>query len=98
MNWILIVLVILIVLIIMKFKEFRHKFGFLAIALIALFLVWSVWHVYIENKVSLGNLEGVVGAAKIYFSWLGSLFGNFAKVSTYAVKQDWGINVTNFTG
>jgi len=46
----------------------------------------------------LGNLEGVVGAAKIYFSWLGSLFGNFAKVSTYAVKQDWGINVTNFTG
>ena len=98
MNWILIVLVVLILLIIMKFKEFRHKFGFLAIAILFLFLVLSVWHVYAENKFNLNTLDGLVGAAKIYFSWLGSLFSSFVKVSSYAIKQDWGINASNFTG
>ncbi|MFH1801769.1 MAG: hypothetical protein ABH804_02990 [archaeon] len=78
--------------IIIEMKRFRHKI--LAIFLIALILFsyLSFTAVFRERNIDYKSLNGVTEATKIYFSWLGSVFGNIKSITTNAVKMDWGAN------
>jgi len=95
MSWVIIAIIVIAALFLLKFKETRHKLGFFVVLAIILFLVLGASHVYSKNKVDLTSFDGVMGAGKMYFSWLGQVFGNIGKVSSYVVKQDWGINESN---
>ena len=83
-----------------KFKEFRHKFGLIVVIVLVLFLVASFGQLYVSNDLNLTSFDGIVKAGKVYFGWLGNAADNLFKVSTYAVKQDWGAaaNAVNATG
>jgi len=96
--WLIIVVVVIFLLIAFKFKEVRHKFGLVAISIIIIFLLLSVTSIYKTNKDDLKTFDGVSKVLKLYFSWLGNLFKNTGKVTTFAIHQDWGLNMTNNTG
>jgi len=93
MNWWLIVLVVLVLLVLLKFKEFRHRFGLIAIIVLVLFMVASFGQLYASHNLDLTSFDGIVNAGKVYFGWLGNAGSNVLKLSTYAVKQDWGVTI-----
>ena len=68
-------------------------FATLLIALI-LFGYFSFTISFKDRTVDLKTVEGLMSASKIYFSWLGSVFGNLKSITTYAVKKDWNGNET----
>ncbi|MFA5953138.1 MAG: hypothetical protein WC812_00950 [Candidatus Pacearchaeota archaeon] len=93
-----VVLAILIVgiWVVIEAKRMKHKL--FAIFLIVLILVTyiSFASVLRNNNVDLKTSGGIVTAGKLYFSWLGGIFGNLKSVTNYAVKQDWKVlNETN---
>lgn len=95
-GWIIVISAVLFVLLVaFKFKEIRHKFSLILIALVLLFLIFSFMQVYNTNKADLKTFDGVVSVGKLYFAWLGSIFANIGKTSSFVVHQDWGLNVTN---
>ena len=97
MNWWIISILAFIVIVLFKANEIKHRIGLLAITFLLIFLALSVYQVYTTNTLNLTNFDGIVGAGKIYFNWLGSLFHNAKKVSVFAIQQDWGVNVSNLT-
>lgn len=97
MMWWLIIVGVLLLLLLFKFKEIRHKIGLTFVIVLLVFLVVSFGQLYASNDLDLTTFDGVMKAGKVYTSWLSSAIGNIAKVSTYAVKQDWGMN-SSITG
>ena len=95
--WILLILVFVVLMVLFKFKEIRHQIGLVVIAMLLLFLVFSVYSVYSKHKVDLSTFDGAIEAGKIYVTWLGGVGHNIAKVTGYAVHQDWGFNSNNST-
>ena len=87
----LFVIAILIVAIwvVIEIKRFRHKvFAIFLIALI-LFTYLSFTVVIKKHDVDLKTVPGMIDASKLYFSWLGSVFGNLKSITTSAIKMDW---------
>ena len=95
---ILIGAILVFLLLAFKFKEIRHKFTLVIIAIVLIFFAFSFIQVYKSNNANLATFDGVITLGKLYFAWLGNLFGNVGKLSAYAIHQDWGLNVTNSTG
>jgi len=96
---IIVAVLILLVWTIVEFKRMRHKF--FALFLIGLILFVAItFSVAIKGKsVEFKTAKGVENAFNIYVAWLGSAFGNFKTVTTYAVKMDWsGSNQTSSKG
>lgn len=98
-GWIILVGAVLVVLLLaFKFKEIRHKFFLIIIALVLLFLVFSFAQVYSLHKADLTTFDGIVSVGKLYFLWLGNMFSNLGKATSFVIHQDWGLNITNSTG
>lgn len=93
--WVLLILVFIVLLVLFKFKEIRHQFGLVIVTFLLIFLAFSVYSVYSTHKVNFSTFDGVVEAGKIYVTWLGGVGHNIAKVTGYAVNQEWGFNNTN---
>ncbi len=75
--------------IVIETKRMKHKiFAILLIALI-LFTYLSFTHVVKKHEVDVTTAGGIFDAGKLYFSWLGSIFGNFKSITTNAIKMDW---------
>ncbi len=82
---------------IIEFKRLKHK-------LFAFFLIGLILFTYISFTVSLKghdvdftSVSGVLEAGKLYFAWMGGVFGNFKSITAYAFKQDWKKVDTNIT-
>ena len=78
--------------VIVELKRFRHK-------VFAVFLIALIIFSYISFNVMFNNrnldfksISGITEAGKIYFSWLGSVFGNLKTVTMNAIKMDWKDN------
>lgn len=96
MNIILIVLAfIVIAFFLLKFTDFKHRFRFFLVTGLLIFFFLSFAYVFLTNKLDLTSLAGWMHAVKIYFSWFSTFTGNIIKISGFAVKQDWGVNLTN---
>lgn len=78
-----------------KFQSFYGKVFNFVVVVALLFGALSIGYVYFKADPDLGNFDGVVQFVRLYFSWLGSLFGNAQSVTGFAVQQDWGGNLTN---
>lgn len=78
-----------------EMKRMRHKvFAIFIIALI-LFSYISFTVVLKDSNVELKTIPGMIDAGKLYFAWIGSMFGNMKSITTYAVKMDWKGNETD---
>ncbi len=87
-----IAILIIAIWVIIEIKRFRHK-------LFAIFLIALILFVYISftftirgQDVDFKTFPGLMKATKLYFSWLGSAFGNLKSITTNAVRMDWRVN------
>lgn len=75
-------------------KRVRHKiFAIFLIGLI-LFLYFSISSVFNGKELDIKDTSGVMDAAKIYFSWLGSFFSNLKSLTADVINMDWKGNST----
>lgn len=95
---ILIAIAAIAIFLVMKFKETRHKMGFVILFVLLLFFGLSIWKLYSSNNLDLTSYDGLIDAGRVYFSWLGSVFHNAVKISSYTTKLDWSINSTENSG
>ena len=72
-----------------EFKRFKHK-------LLAIFLILLIIFTYVSFLVTLKgkdinfrSIDGIKEAGTLYFSWLGSVFGNLRTITTNAIRMDW---------
>jgi glucan phosphoethanolaminetransferase (alkaline phosphatase superfamily) len=82
-------ILVALVWIVIEFKRFRHK-------LLAVFLIVLIIFTYVSFLVTLKgkdidfkSVDGLKEAGTLYFSWLGSVFGNIKSITTNAIKMDW---------
>jgi formate/nitrite transporter FocA (FNT family) len=75
--------------IILEFKRMRHKMFAIFLIVLILFTYFSFTHIVKQNNVKLDTASGIFAATKLYFSWLGSLFGNVKSITANAIKMDW---------
>jgi hypothetical protein len=81
--------IIILIWILFEVKRARHKiFAMFLIALI-LFSYFSFTFVIKKNDVDIKSSSGMAEAGRLYFSWLGSLFGNLRTITANAIKMDW---------
>ncbi len=96
LSVILFVIAILVIAIwfLFGFKRMKHKL--LAVFLIALvlFSFLSFNTVFKGKEISLNNMSDLGNIAKVYFSWLGNIFGNIKTITGNAVEMDWKGNET----
>lgn len=86
---------IIVIWIVIEVKRMKHKiFAIFLIALI-LFLYISSTFVFKGHDINFKTVSGMTTATKLYFSWLGSIFGNMKSITTSAVKMDWKGNSTS---
>ena len=67
--------------IIIEMQRFKHK-------LLAIFLISLIILSYVTT------IPGIINGIKIYFSWLGTLFGNLKTITTNVIGLDWSANQT----
>lgn len=81
----------------LEFKRMKHKVFALFLIGLVLFIFFSAVFVFNGKEVDYKTGPGVMSATKVYFSWLGSVFGNFKTITTNAIKMDWKGNEGNST-
>ena len=94
------ILVILIVTIwvIIEVKRFKHKLLAIFLIGLVLFSYFSFSVVIKQHKdINFSTPSGMLRASELYFSWLGSLFGNIKQVTTNAIHMNWSGETTNST-
>ncbi len=95
MNWWVIGFLVVLGLFLFRAKEIKHRIGLIIISFLLIFLALSLYQIYSFNSVDLSTFDGVISAGKLYVSWLGTVFNSAKEVTSYAVHQDWALNVTN---
>jgi len=84
--------------ILIEMKRLRHKTFAIFLITLILFTYFSFTYVAKKNDVQLGSVSGLLNGGKLYFSWLGSLFGNVKSITGYATDLDWKTNETKGGG
>ena len=80
--------------VLIEIRRLRHKLlGIFLIALI-LFSYISASIIFKEQDIDFKTIPGVMIATKLYFSWLGSVFGNLKTITSKTIEMDWGSNKT----
>ena len=71
------------------FRRVRHKFFSHFLIILLIFMAFTFTLSIRGHDVDFKTAGGVLNAGKVYLSWLGSAFGNFKAVTSYAIKMDW---------
>ncbi|MBI2632683.1 hypothetical protein HYW75_06780 [Candidatus Pacearchaeota archaeon] len=95
--WMLIVLIVIIVIVVLKVVNKKQSAAVKLTVILFLFLMATVGYVIVTKDVNLTSPDGIVYAGKVYVNWLGNIFKNIGKVSSFAINQNWAINSTNIT-
>ncbi len=90
----IIAILIVAVFVIFKLKGFQHKFVTIFLIILILFSFFSFYLAFNGKDVSIKNLSDVEKIAKLYFSWMGSVFNNMKILTTQAIKMNWQTNKT----
>ncbi len=80
--------------IIVEIKRMRHKIFAIFLIALVLFLYISSTFVFKGHDIDFKTFSGISTATNLYFSWLGSIFGNIKSITTSAIKMDWKGNAT----
>ena len=75
-----------------ELKRLKHKlFAIFLIVLILLAYV-SLAYTFKGQVINFKTVDGWKTASKVYFSFLGTVFGNLKTMTSHAVKMDWKAN------
>jgi len=92
-------MLIVVIWVLIEFKRVRHKVFALFLIGLVLFLYLSVSFVFKDKDFDFRTVEGITDASGVYFSWLGSIFGNLKTITINAVKMNWdNLEADNSTG
>jgi hypothetical protein len=73
----------------------KHKVFLIVIIMILLFFYTTGSSILAAQNVNWRSLSGVEKGVKVYFSWLGGVFGNLRVITANAIRMDWASkNVT----
>lgn len=75
-----------------ELRRFKHKLWAMLIIALLLFAYISFTLTLKGKDVDYKSIPGLMQAGKIYFSWLGGVFGNMKSITGHAIKMDWGVN------
>ncbi|MEK6926730.1 MAG: hypothetical protein AABW50_05635 [Nanoarchaeota archaeon] len=90
----IVIALIILIWVFIEIKRFRHKFFAVFLVILILFTYLSFTLVLKGKNVDWKSPSGMVEASKLYFSWLGSLFGNAKSITSHAISLDWKGNET----
>jgi len=93
-TFIVIAVLIISIWVIIEIKRLKHKL--FAIFLIGLILLGYFSFIYSTRgqDIDFKTVPGMIKASKLYFSFIGSAFGNMKLITINAIKMDWGTNKT----
>ena len=87
-------LLIIAIWIIIEIRRFRHKIFAIFLIILILFLYTSVFSVFNGKDINLSMVSGIVDAGKVYFSWIGSIFGDLKTITSNVLNLNWSQNFT----
>jgi len=80
--------------VVIEVKRMRHKvFAIVLIALVLLSYI-SATVIFKDQEIDFTTTTGLMKAGKIYFTFLGSVFGNLRVLVANAIKMNWKGNQT----
>jgi len=79
------------------FKRIKHKLLSIFLIALVLFSFFSFNIVFKGKEISMNSISDLGKIFKIYFSWLGNIFGNMKTITGQAVEMDWQGNQTGKT-
>ena len=80
--------------VLIEVKRLRHKVFALFLIALLIFSYISFSLVIKGRNIDFASVGGLTTATKLYFSWLGSVFGNMKSLTTNAIRMDWKGNET----
>jgi len=75
-----------------ELRRFKHKLWAMLIILLLLFAYVSFTLTLKGKDIDFKSVPGLIQAGKIYFLWLGGIFGNMKSITGNAINMDWGVN------
>jgi hypothetical protein len=103
-TWLVFAAIILIIYFIFRaikkasvFSFVRHNFFYFFLFLFLAIFVISAVNIHSTYSFDFKTWDGWKGLFKVYLSWFSQMIGNMARITGYAVHQDW-ITVNNSTG
>ena len=88
-TFIILAVVVVAIWLVIEAKRLRHKVVAIVLIFLIVFTYISFAVVIKNNEIDLKTTSGWISAGKLYFNWLGGIFGNVKSITTYAFKQDW---------
>ena len=88
-TFIIIAVLVVGIWLIIEAKRLKHKVVAIVLIMLIIFTYVSFTVVIKNNEIDLKTTSGWTSASKLYFSWLGGIFGNVKSITAYAFKQDW---------
>jgi len=75
-----------------ELKRVRHKLWAIFLIALILFGYISFTVVLKDKNIDYHSFSGLMGAGKLYLSWVGSILGNLKTITANAIRMDWGTN------
>lgn len=95
--WVIIAFIIGSVIAIIKIANEKQAIAIKVLLVGFVFFLVTAGYVYIKYDVDLSNFSDIAAATKIYFSWLGQIWGNVKGIGGHVIDQQWTINSTNIS-
>tara|TARA_Y100000310_G_scaffold189913_1_gene189875 strand:- start:140 stop:439 length:300 start_codon:yes stop_codon:yes gene_type:complete len=94
MNLVIIAALVVLAFIFLRAKHMKHKIYLILVIALILFIYITATRVLSGQEFDWKSTSDLGKAAKMYFSWLGSVSNNFKDLSGRAVDLDWKLNST----
>ena len=91
---IIVLLLIIFVWISVEFKRAKHKFYAVLVIILILFTYFTFSSAFKDKNPNFKSLPGIIDASKIYFSFLGNVFGNIKSITSGVINADWSNSTT----
>jgi len=94
--WWIIILALAALLIVFKSQlaHMKHRFSILFFVILAAIFIITFVKVVNANSIDLKSPSGIFSGVKLYFSWLGHLFGNLKVITGNMLRMEWFGNIT----
>lgn len=93
-SWIVIAALVILGFVFIKMRHIRHKTYLIILIFVILFVYITATKVLSNQNFDFKSSSDIGKAVKLYFSWLGSVGGNFKNMVGNAINLDWKLNNT----
>jgi len=88
-TFLVIAIAIILIWIIFEFNGVKHKILAILILGLILFFYFSSVSVFKKYDLDYKSLSGLKESVLVYFSWMGSVFGNLKEITSNAINMNW---------